>query len=196
MIRMIRGTAIARGADHIVIDVGGPGAGFGVKVFVPEPTAVETRLNAPVVLHTYLQVREDALNLYGFSSEDELSLFEMLLGVNGVGPKVALATLSTLTPDAIRLALANDEPAIIARVPGIGKRTAQKIVLELHDKVHPPSDLVSLARVADVDADVIDALTSLGYSIVEAQRAVQQIPSDVDSLEERLRIALSQFNAA
>lgn len=195
MIRLIRGTAVLRGPDHLVIDVGAAGGGIGVKVFVPEPTAVETRLNATVSLHTYLQVREDALNLYGFASEDELSLFEMLLGVNGVGPKVALATLSTLTPDAIRLALANDEPAVIARVPGIGKRTAQKIVLELRDKVQPPSDLAGLAVVADIDADVIDALTSLGYSVVEAQRAVQQIPSDIDSVEERLRIALSQFDA-
>lgn len=195
MIRSIRGTAILRGADHLVIDVGGVGAGLGLKVFVPEPTAVETRLNAPVMLHTYLQVREDALNLYGFASEDELSLFELLLSVNGVGPKVALATLSTLTPDAIRVALANDEPGIIARVPGIGKHTAQKIVLDLRDKVQPPSDLASLALVADVDTDVIDALTSLGYSVVEAQRAVQRIPSDVDSVEERLRIALSQFDA-
>lgn len=196
MLRMIRGTAIARARDHVVVDVGGAGGGFGVKVFVPEPTAVEIQLNHTVALHTYLQVREDALNLYGFTSEDELSLFELLLGVSGVGPKVALATLSTLTPDAIRVALANDEPAVIARVPGIGKRTAQKIVLELSDKVQPPGDLAQLAVAADVDTDVIEALTSLGYSVVEAQRAVQQIPGDVDNVEDRLRIALSQFGAA
>lgn len=196
MVRMIRGTAVSRGKDYVVVDVGGAGGGLGIKVFVPEPTAVETHLNSAVTLHTYLQVREDALNLYGFASEDELAIFELMLGVSGVGPRVALATLSTLTPDAIRLALANDEPAVIARVPGIGKRTAQKIVLELRDKVEPAGDLAGLAAAAGVDTEVIEALTSLGYSVVEAQRAVQQIPSDVDSVEERLRLALSRFNVA
>jgi Holliday junction DNA helicase RuvA len=195
VIRMVRGTAILRGVDHVVVDIGGAAGGLGVKVFVPEPTAAQTHSNAAVTFHTYLQVREDALNLYGFVSEDELAIFELLLGVSGVGPKVALATLSTLTPDAIRVALANDEPAVIARVPGIGKRTAQKIVLELRDKVQPPGDLASLAMAADVDTEVIEALTSLGYSVVEAQRAVQQIPADVDNVEDRLRIALSQFGS-
>lgn len=193
---MIRGTTLAHGSDHVVVDVGGTGGGLGVKVFVPEPTAAEAALNMAITLHTYLQVREDALNLYGFISEDELTLFELLLGVNGVGPKVALATLSTLSPDAIRMALANDEPAMIARVPGIGKRTAQKIVLELRDKVRPSADFEVLAGAIDIDTEVIEALTTLGYSVVEAQRAVQQIPSDVDNLEDRLRIALSQFDAA
>ena len=196
MIRTIRGTAIARGKDHIVIDVGGAAGGLGIKVFVPEPAAAETELNASVTFHTYLQVREDALNLYGFPTEDELSIFELLLGVSGVGPKVALATLSTLTPQTVRLALANDEPALISRVPGIGKRTAQKIVLELRDKVQPPGDLAQLAVAANVDTEVIEALTSLGYSVVEAQRAVQRVPRDVENVEDRLRIALSQFDVA
>lgn len=196
MIRTIRGTAIARGKDHIVIDVGGAAGGLGIKVFVPEPAAAETALNASVTFHTYLQVREDALNLYGFPTEDELSIFELLLGVSGVGPKVALATLSTLTPQTVRLALANDEPALISRVPGIGKRTAQKIVLELRDKVQPPGDLAQLAVAANVDTEVIEALTSLGYSVVEAQRAVQRVPRDVENVEDRLRIALSQFDVA
>ncbi len=195
MIRMIRGTAISRGSDHIVIDVGGAGGGFGVKVFAPEPTVVEIPLNSIVALHTHLHVRDNALNLFGFMTEDELTIFELLLGVSGVGPKVAMATLSTLTPDAIRLALANDEPAVISRAPGIGKRTAQKIVLELRDKVQPPSDFQNLTVSADIDTEVIEALTTLGYSVVEAQRAIQQIPSDIDSVEDRLRIALSQFDS-
>lgn len=194
MIRNIRGTAIARERDHIVIDIGGAGGGFGIRVFVPEPTAAQVTLHSAVSLHTYLQVREDALNLYGFLTEEELRIFELLLGVNGVGPKVALATLSTLTPDTFRVALANDEPAVIARVPGIGKRTAQKIVLDLRDKLEPASGLETLATSASVDTEVIEALTSLGYSVVEAQRAVQKVPADVDNVEDRLRIALSQFD--
>ena len=194
MIRMIRGTVIARGKGHLVIDVGGAVGGIGLKLFVPEPAAVEASLNSTITLHTYLQVREDALNLYGFPSEDELAIFELLLGVNGVGAKLALSTLSTLSPDAIRLALANQEPALIARVPGVGKRTAEKIVLELKDKVQPVGDLAHLVAATDADGEVIDALLVLGYSVVEAQRAVQRIPKDVVGVEERLRLALSQFN--
>ncbi len=146
------------------------------------------------MLHTYLQVREDALTLYGFESEDELAIFELLLTVSGVGPKVALSTLSTLSPDALRLALSNSEPGVIARVPGIGKRTAEKIVLELKDKVKvPASGVEALAQISAADAEVIDALVALGYSIVEAQRAVQLLPKDVTAVEERLRLALSGF---
>ena len=89
--------------------------------------------------------------------------------------------------------MANEEPAVIARVPGIGKRTAEKIVLELRDKVKPTGDMQSLVQTVDADAEVIEALIALGYSVVEAQRAIQNIPKDVEGVEERLRLALSQF---
>ncbi len=115
--------------------------------------------------------------------------------MSGVGPKVALSLLSTLAPDTFRLALANQEPAVVARVPGIGKRTAEKIVLELKDKVRAPSgELEELAQMTAADGEVLDALVALGYSVVEAQRAVQALPRDTASVEERLRIALSQFS--
>jgi Holliday junction DNA helicase RuvA len=134
------------------------------------------------------------LTLYGFESEEELTLFELLLTVNGVGPRVALSILSTLSPDALRLALANSEPAILARVPGVGKRTAEKIVLELKDKIKAPVSVVdALAQLNAVDAEVIDALVALGYSVVEAQRAVQSLPKEATTIEERLRLALSSF---
>lgn len=194
MIRMIRGVVVGRGKDHLIVELGAGSGGLGLKIFAPDPTVVQAQENESIQLHTYLQVREDALTLYGFTDEEELVLFEQLLGVSGVGPKVALSTLSTLAPDALRLALANDEPAVIARVPGIGKRTAQKIVLELKDKIAlPSSGLESLSQITDVDTEVIEALTALGYSVVEAQRAVQNLPDDADTVEERLRMALSQF---
>lgn len=189
MIRMVRGTVIARGKDYLVIDVNG----VGYKVFVPEPTALSANVNETLMLHTYLQVREDALNLFGFANEEELGMFELLLGVNGVGPKVALSAVAVLSPDMLRLAISSEEPAMIARVPGVGKRTAEKIVLELRDKVKHVSGVQSLGLASDVDSEVIDALTSLGYSIVEAQRAVQKLPKDAVGVEERLRLALSQF---
>lgn len=194
MIRQVRGTVAAVGKSFFVIDVGGGGGGIGLRVFVPDPTLARFRPNASVTLHTYLQVRESELSLYGFENAEELSVFELLLGVSGVGPKVALAVLSTLTPDALRLAVANKEPGIVSRAPGVGKRTAEKIVLELQGKLTPAGDDLSvLASAMDADSEVIEALTALGYSVVQAQRAVQQIPADVVGVEERLRVALSSF---
>lgn len=196
MIRLVRGTVISRGHDHAVVDLGAGGFGLGLKVYLPIPTLAQSTIGQMITFHTYLQVREDALTLYGFESEDELNMFELLITVNGVGPKVALSTLSTLTPDSLRLALTTEEPGIIARVPGIGKRTAQKIVLELKDKVQPLGDgLAALAHASDVDSEVIEALTALGYSVVEAQRAVQRLPKEAVGVEDRLRLALSQFGS-
>lgn len=188
---MVRGTVIARSKDALVIDVGS----VGLKVAVTDAVAMETDLGATITLHTYLQVREDALNLYGFAGEDELATFELLLGVSGVGPKVALATLGVLSPDALRMAVSGEEPGLIARVPGVGKRTAEKIVLELRDKIKQAVGLQALAGATDADTEVIEALIALGYSVVEAQRAVQKIPKDAVGVEERLRLALSQFTA-
>jgi Holliday junction DNA helicase RuvA len=196
MMRTVRGSVTARQKDALVVDVGGPAGGIGFKIHVPEPTAARYPESAAVSLHTYLQVREDALTLFGFETEDELSVFELLLTVSGVGPKVALTTLSALSPDALRLALANGEPAVLARVPGIGKRTAEKIVVELKDKIKPPATgMEALVQLSAADAEVIDALVALGYSVVEAQRAVQSLPREVTEVEERLRLALSGFGA-
>lgn len=197
MIRLVRGTVAGKGKDHLVVDVGGPAGGIGFKVFAPEPTVMQLSPGKMVTLHAYLVVREDALTLYGFESEDELATFELLLGVSGVGPKVALSTLGALSPDTLRGAIAGEEPALIARVPGIGKRTAEKIVLELRDKVKggPSSAFTALAQMGSADAEVVDALIALGYSVMEAQRAVQGLPRDVTGVEDRLRLALSRFGS-
>ena len=190
MIRTVRGTAILRGADHVVVDIGGAAGGLGVKVFVPEPTAAQTHNNAAVTFHTYLQVREDALNLYGFVSEDELAIFELLLGVSGVGPKAALSLMGTLSPDTLRRAILNGQPEVLARAPGVGKKTGESIVLHLKDKVRRFTGVE--IQVTEDDADVIAALTALGFSIVEAQRALQQLPRDEGlSLDEKIRQALT-----
>ena len=195
MIRQVRGTVITVGSNFLVIEVGNAVAGIGLRIFAPEPTAARFRAGDSLSLFTHLQVRETELSLYGFEELDELDIFETLLGVSGIGPKVALATLSTLTPDALRLAVANKEPGIVARVPGIGKRTAEKVIVELKDKLAPAEgELAALATTLDADAEVMEALTSLGYSVVEAQRALQQIPDDITGVEERLRMALVQFS--
>ena len=195
MIRLLRGTVVAKGKDHLVLDVGGATGGVGFKVAAPDATVVQHQEGDLLTLHTYLLVREDALTLFGFESEDELGMFELLLTVSGVGPKVALSTLSTLTPDALRMALAGEEPGLIARVPGVGRRTAEKIVLELKDKVKGATGGVfaGIAAMPNADAEVVEALIALGYSVVESQRAVQGLPKDVTGVEERLRLALSRF---
>lgn len=192
MIASVEGRIRAVAKDHLVIDIGG----VGLRVACPQPTVVAARLGEMILLHTHLIVREDELALIGFASEEELGLFEKLISVSGVGPRLGLALLSAMAPDALRLAIGQEQPDLLARIPGIGKKTAQKIVLELKDKVGAVEIPEGLAALTEADAAVIDALTALGYSIVEAQRAVQGLPRDITDVEERLRRALSSFGGA
>jgi Holliday junction DNA helicase RuvA len=189
MIASVEGQVIRRTPDALIVTVGG----IGLRVLCPQPTLAIARAGDPILLYTHLVVREDDLTLVGFASEEELSLFEKLLGVQGIGPKLALVLLSAVAPDSLRLAISQEQPELLARVPGIGKKTAQKIVLELRDKVGAPELAEGLAALTEADAAVIDALTALGYSIVEAQRAVQGLPRDVTDVEERLRRALASL---
>ncbi len=189
MIAMVEGRVAVRSRDALVVMIDG----FGLKVFCPQPVLAAARLGEVICLHTHLVVREDELSLIGFAEQEELDLFEKLIGVSGVGPKLALSVLSTMAPDALRLAIGQEQPDLLARVPGIGKKTAQKIILELKDKVGPIEVSEGFAALTEADAAVIDALTALGYSIVEAQRAVQALPRDITDIEERLRRALASF---
>lgn len=192
MIAMIEGRVAVRSRDALVVMIGG----LGFKVLCPQPVLAAARLGEVICLYTHLVVREDDLSLIGFAEEEELDLFEKLIGVSGVGPKLALSVLSAMAPDALRLAIGQEHPDLLARVPGIGKKTAQKIVLELKDKIGPVEVAEGLAALTEADAAVIDALTALGYSIVEAQRAVQALPRDVTDIEERLRRALAFFGGS
>lgn len=189
MIASIEGRVRAVSRDALVVDIGG----VGLRVACPQPTLTAARAGEPIFLHTYLVVREDELSLIGFAATEELELFEKLIGVSGIGPRLGLAILSAMAPDALRLAISQEQPDLLARIPGIGKKTAQKIVLELKDKVGAGEATEGLAALTEADAAVIDALTALGYSIVEAQRAVQALPRDVADVEERLRRALASF---
>ncbi len=177
---------------QIVLNMGG----VGLLVNLTEETCMQCRPGMRKAFHTHLVVREDHLSLYGFETMEERDLFIHLIGVAGVGPKTALAALSTLTPDAVRRAITGDQPEIFSRVSGIGKKTAQKIILELQGKVKPLEPLEAASKMDDVDAEVMEALTALGYSIVEAQAALQSLgkgEEDTDA-EERLRKALQYFS--
>ncbi len=190
MIRRLRGRIEALTQEYAVVDIGA----LGLMVYVPADLLAQWQVGQPVALFTYLHVRDQEFTLFGFAREEDLELFQVLLGVSGVGPKLALNILSTLPPDTIRMAVANDEPGLLTRVPGIGKKSARKILFHLKDKMGTPEyEGVGAVPITDEDAEVIEALTSLGYSVVEAQRAVQAVPKDVTGVEERLREALAQL---
>jgi holliday junction DNA helicase RuvA len=190
MISSLLGELQQKEDNALVVAVGG----VGLRVAVPKGLAERLNIGEKVFLHTHLIVRENELSLYGFESAEDRKLFTTLLGVDGVGPKVALSVLSTLTIDAIQRAIFSDEPELLSRVPGVGKKTAQKMALYLHDRLKPSDTLSRVAAMSDVDAEVLAALTALGYSVVEAQSAIQAIPKDAPKdVEERLRLALQNF---
>lgn len=177
-------------SDRVILELGG----VGLWVFVPEPLRESLRVGKQISFHTYLVVREDALTLYGFETAEQRDYFSLLLGVNGVGPRLALAVLSALDPATIRRAVFSEQPEIFTRVSGIGKRTSQKMMLYLEGRLEARDDLEQIAALPDTDTQVIEALTALGYSVVEAQAAVQRIPKDApDDVEERIRLALQYF---
>ncbi len=191
MIASLSGTILKIEESSLVIGVGG----VGVRVFVPR-TVLENvgGMGRSLRLHTHLIVREQELSLYGFETEEDLQLFEVLLGVNGVGPKVGLAILATLSPEMLKSAIMREETAVLQRVPGIGKKTAERIMFQLRDKLDLTQVSTAVPLVSDVDADVIDFLTGLGFSIVEAQSALQNIPRDIKSFDERVQTALQHLD--
>ena len=190
MIATLRGEVSQIEDNALIVEVGG----VGYRVFVPAPLRGSAKAGETIFLFTHLVVREDAFLLYGFESQSDRELFNILLGVDGVGPKVALSVLSTMTLDAIQRAVFAEEPDVLSRVPGVGKKTAQKMALHLKDKLKPVDSLSKLASISDTDSEVIAALTALGYSVIEAQAALQSIPKDApDDTEQRLRLALGYF---
>ena len=191
MIASISGTILKIEESSLIINVGG----VGIRVFVPR-TVLENvgGVGRALQLHTHMIVREQELSLYGFETDEDLKLFEVLLGVNGVGPKVALAILATLSPEMLKSAIMREETAVLQRVPGIGKKTAERIMFQLRDKLDLSQVSTAVPLVSDVDTDVIDFLTGLGFSIVEAQAALQNIPRDVKSFDDRVQMALQHLD--
>lgn len=192
MIASIQGRIASAHKGYIVIVVNG----IGYKVYVTDATQGH-KIGDDIYLHTHMVVREDSLTLFGFETQSEEGVFETLLTISGVGPKVALSILSTLSLDSLRNAIVSDRAEILTRVPGIGKKTAQKILFELKDKLAVGLEAAPSSGIDtfdDVNTDVIDTLVALGYSIVEAQTAVQALPADAPAdVEERVRLALQYF---
>ena len=193
MITSIHGILEATRADHAIIRVGG----FSMRVFVP--TSTLHRLGDPggeVSLHTHFQVREDGMALYGFFAEEERNAFEQLLAVSGVGPKVALALLSVMDAKTLYKAIADEDQQRLALAPGVGKRLAARLILELKGKLPSLAALGGggVSPSGKLQSEVLEALMGLGYSAAEAQAALGKIPQDqAMTLEEQITFALRSF---
>jgi holliday junction DNA helicase RuvA len=181
MIARLTGKLAARRTDGAVIDVGGVG-----YLVAATPRALSRASGGELTVETYMHVREDALQLYGFADADERELFEHLLSVSGVGPKVALAIVSGSTPDELRRAIVREDTARFQAIPGIGKKTAERVVLELKEKVGAGSRTIA-AESADLTAR--DALVELGYSLLDAEAALAGVDPGL-VVEEQVRLAL------
>lgn len=188
MISYIRGTLVDCEEDKVIVDVGGVGYGIymaGSAMGMLPPAGSEVKL------HTYLSVKEDAMKLYGFFTRDDLRVFKLLIGVNGIGPKGGLGVLSVLSPDDLRFAVLSNDVKAICAAPGIGKKTAEKLILELKDKLHLEDVLEHLEEApvsgvpsggqGEIQSEAVQALVALGYGSTEALRAVKQVEMQADT---------------
>jgi Holliday junction DNA helicase RuvA len=191
MIASLHGRLESISDDWAIINVNG----IGFQVYMPTSTLSTLGSRGQEVhIYTHLHLREDNVTLYGFASPDELGLFEILIGVSGIGPKLALSMLSAMSVEQLSMAIATGNTDLLTAVPGIGKKIAARLVLELKDKIGAELITAPAAQLAQENADVLAALTSLGYSVAEASRAVASLPSAPDlTLEEKIRLALGYF---
>lgn len=183
MISYIRGTLAEKNEDSAVVEA----HGVGYQIFVPVPVLSELPpLGESVKIYTYFSVREDGMSLFGFLSRQDLAMFKQLIGVNGIGPKSALGILSALRPDVLRMAVASGDAKTISRAPGVGPKTAQRIILDLKDKIRPEDVLTGgleeslavpeeISGVGQAGKEAVEALTALGYSAAEAAGAVKKV---------------------
>ncbi len=199
MISYIRGTLAAFEEDKVIVDVGG--VGYGIYMSGQDMGRLPG-VGSEVKIHTYLNVKEDAMQLYGFLTRDALQVFRLLIGVSGIGPKGGLGILSALTPDDLRFAVMAGDVKAISAAPGIGKKTAEKLILELKDKLHLEDALehavmedsgpaAALGHMGDAQTDAVQALVALGYGSTEALKAVRQVEwTDGMDAEDLLKQAL------
>jgi Holliday junction DNA helicase RuvA len=185
----IEGILASRGDDWIIVDV------HGVSFRLYAATSTLSVVGSPgerVFLHTHLHVKEDSLTLYGFASAEELRMFGMLINVSGIGPKVALSVLSVLNPERLSLAIASGDQELLSSIPGVGKKTAGRLILELRGKFEEPGKAIPFPH-----EDVRTALMGLGYSAAEAADAIAGLPHDPElPLDEKIRLALRKFAQA
>ena len=188
MIASLEGIIGAVSKDSLIVNVNG----IGFKVTVTTSVLSEMGITGrEVKLYTHFHVREDDMSLFGFGSLDELKLFETLISVSGLGPKTGMAMLSAMSADQVAMAIASGSVETLTTIPGIGKKTADRLILELKDKVGGVMISTPAGRAAQENADVVSALVSLGYSVQETTKAVNALPSGKKlSLEEKVKLTL------
>lgn len=201
MLSYVRGELVAIEEDKVIVDVNG--VGFGI--FMPAQSMnYLPMIGEEVKLHTYMNVREDAIQLYGFLTRDDLKVFKLVIGVSGIGPKGGLSILSQMSPDDLRFAVMANDAKMIAKAPGIGKKTAEKLIIELKDKLdiedvlnkHVDDVDVTVVTNAsnEVQAEAVQALVALGYGSTEATKAVKKVKIDENTtVEEVLKLALKNI---
>ena len=202
MIAFVRGTAVDMTENSVIVEAGE----IGYEIYMTGTDLSQIHMGEEIKIHTYFNVREDAMQLYGFRSKDDLQMFKLLLGVNGVGPKAAVGVLAGITADELRFAILSDDVKTLSKAPGIGKKTAQKLILELKDKMkledafeiklahEQEKAATGLGEVSDGRQEAVEALVALGYSSTDALRAVRKV-TDVasDDVEGLLKAALKNF---
>lgn len=203
MISFIKGYVAETTENSVILETDS----IGYEIFMTGPAIEETsRMQDKIKIYTYFHVRDDAMQLYGFLSRDDLEMFRLLLNVNGIGPKAAMGVLAAITADELRFAVLSDDVKTISRAPGIGKKTAQKLILELKDKLkledafekkldHQEENLsLTDTSLRDSRQEAVEALTALGYSSTNALRAVRQVSEETgDDVEAILKAALKQL---
>lgn len=191
MIGQITGSVVFSDSSHIILDV--QGVGYRLALTAPTLSSL-SKDSSPLTFWTYLAVRENALDLYGFLEKGELDFFELMISVSGIGPKKALAILSLAPISVLRQAIVENNPSYLTKVSGVGRKNAEKIVLELHDKIGDLGGTEKDTREFRDDSDVLEAIRALGYSLAEARDALKRIPSNVTGVNARIKEALRQIN--
>ena len=187
MIACLSGTVRHKGLNALVVDV----SGVGYKVLVTTETALEVAPSSPIFLWTHLVVRETSLELFGFLDKETLDTFELLITISGIGPKSALSILNVATPSMLRQAVASGDTTYLTRVSGIGKKNAEKIVLELKDKLKiTKEDASTSSAQVRAEGDALEALVSLGYNERDAREALKRVPKETEGASERVKAAL------
>lgn len=191
MISYLKGKILNRGANFIILRVGD----VGYKIFVNAGMLADFNVGAEAEIYTHQHVREDALDLYGFKSMEELEMFEMLLSISGIGPKSALGVLSVGSVEDIKESISSGDPHLLTKVSGIGRKTAERVVLELREKVGQIADgRRQTANGRNFSGDEIDALMALGYSMQQAREALRSVDKNVKDSGERIREALKRLS--
>lgn len=191
MISRVLGTVAQIGVDDVVVVYGG----LGFKVFIVPPLASELHKGDEIELYTHLIVREDALTLYGFKTEEERKVFEILMSVTGIGPRIGLAALSVFSPNDLRRAVADQDAATLARIPGVGKKVASRMLVELGDKLGLPAQLpeASAPSAGVVEAEVKAALIGLGWNEAKAESVLSELGGNGLNASDLLRAALMKL---